>query len=85
MKKIYVVPDLEIERYTLDANIALQCGVKVTFGPGQVSSDGDITDVCNEFEGAWTTMALASDVSFYESGTVCTCYYSAGGEGYFTS
>lgn len=86
MKKIYEAPDLEIESYELNAKIALNCGSVVHFGPGVVQSDGTLKNVCAEFEDPWA-MALSVDTSFYElgTGTTCTCYYSAGGEGYFTS
>lgn len=86
MKKIYEAPDLEIETYELNANIASNCSPVVDFGPGIVQENGTIENTCDFFKDPWA-MALSVDTSFYEpgTGTTCTCYYSAGGEGYFTS
>lgn len=86
MKKAYVKPVLELEMYTLNADIAGNCGNKVTLGPGIVQSNGQIQSICDEFNDPWA-MALSVDTSFYDenTGSACTCYYSAGGEGYFTS
>lgn len=85
MKKVYHAPELEIEVYQLDARIANNCSFKVTFGPGLVDGDGKISDMCDEFGDSWAVAFASTDTSFYEEGTACTCYYSAGGEGYFSS
>ena len=83
MKKVYVAPTIEIERYELNSRIAASCDSVVTMGPGD---DAHIT--CSEFEDAWETAMFALDKSFYNDGigtSNCTCYYSAAGEGYYTS
>lgn len=83
MKKIYEAPDLEIETYELDASIASNCSPKITFGP-----EYDGYTACEEFDfdlGETAAYRAVKGISFYEQGTVCTCYYSSGNEGYFTS
>ena len=85
MKREYVKPMIEIERYELDASIAANCGNTVTLGPG------DYDDyVCKEFEDAFDVAsysARSAGTPFYDgtTGPVCDCYYSSGGNGYFTS
>ena len=85
MKKTYVKPVIEIERYELDASIAANCGNIVTLGPGDYEDH-----VCEEFDNAFAVAAYSarsSSTSFYngETGPICDCYYSSGGQGYFTS
>lgn len=87
MKAGYTKPMIEIEKYELDASVAANCGPIVTLGPGT----GTPESVCDEFEGAFDVSAYglqrSGGNSFYESGSAyaCDCYYSSGGEGYFTS
>lgn len=85
MKKVYHAPELEIEVYQLNARIANNCAPVVHLGPGLVTTDGEILSTCKEFEDSWAVPFAITDTSFYEEGTTCTCYYSAGGEGYFSS
>lgn len=83
MKKGYVKPSMEIEKYELNASIASSCGPVVTMGPGDEEGV-----VCKEFGdsfGPWK--ARSKGPSFYDgiNGPACDCYYTTGGEGYFTS
>lgn len=86
MKKAYMKPAIEVEAYSLSESIALNCGRVVTFGPG---TDPLGSDACKEFPswGDFGTLSISSNgTSFYEDGTAnCTCYYTSGGQGYFTS
>ena len=83
MKKVYEAPEAEIELYELDASIAATCAWRLHLGPGY----GDHT-ACDEFKDSeddiFTKSAMAGAPSFYDDNT-CSCYYSAGGESYFTS
>ena len=86
MKKEYVKPLVEIERYKLDASFAANCGTDVTIGP---RVDG-VYEACSEFVDPWEVSSYglqrSNGTSFYEPGLgQCDCYYSSGGEGYFTS
>lgn len=83
MKAGYKKPVIEIEKYELNASVAANCGWVVNVGPGY----GD-ESACEDFEGSWdveiATFSLKK--SFYETvSSGCDCYYSSGGEGYFTS
>lgn len=83
MKKGYVKPSMEIEKYELNASIASNCGPVVTMGPGDFNHY-----VCEKFEGSFGTWSARSKgPSFYDGtdGPACDCYYTTGGEGYFTS
>lgn len=85
MKTGYIKPKIEIEKYELNASIAANCGPIVSIGP----DDGN-GNTCKEFVGSWEEplMTLSLGTSFYENGAgviPCDCYYSSGGEGYFTS
>lgn len=85
MKKIYVKPAIEIELYELDSNIASNCVTIRDFGPGNpITGDG----VCDGFP-SWGLMStMSTNTSFYQPGdayATCDCYYTAGGESYFTS
>lgn len=83
MKKVYNTPAVEVELYQLDASIALNCATKVTLGPAY-----DGYTACEDFyddSGVWAARSASMGTSFYEEGTVCTCYYSSSGKGYFTS
>lgn len=83
MKKIYEAPDLEIESYELDANIASNCNLVVDMGP---EGPGAI-EVCEDYyekTGEVAAMfSLPHNVQFWSEET-CDCYYSAG-DGCFTS
>lgn len=85
MNKVYEKPWIEIEYYTLDASIAANCSSTVTLGPGDYKDN-----VCSEFDGAFDISLYSrakSSATFYDgiTGDECDCYYSSGGEGYFTS
>lgn len=86
MKKIYEAPDLEIETYELDANIASHCGIVVSNGPAMGEHE-ECDDYLDPF-GA-TTFSLdrsgpVYNVQFYED-TNCDCYTTGGDYGYWTS
>lgn len=85
MKKVYVAPMLEIEKYELNSSIAANCTEVINLGPGgvldykQCSSYGD-----EDIWGDETVPQMLADTgSFYPES--CSCYYTAGGEGNFTS
>lgn len=83
MRKAYVKPSIEVERYTLDANIAANCSNIISLGPG---TDESGTDACDDYYGAWEIALFSNGTAFYEDGSMqCDCYYSSGGQGYFTS
>lgn len=83
MKIFYEAPDLEIESYELDANIASNCNLVVDMGP---EGPGAI-EVCEDYyekTGEVAAMfSLPHNVQFWSEET-CDCYYSAG-DGCFTS
>lgn len=83
MKRTYIAPDIEIERYELNTSIAANCGNVVSQGPAV----GD-HKACEEFEDIWgeefAISMLDVQTAFYNDGT-CECYYSASSKGYFTS
>lgn len=84
MKKVYVAPVVEVEYYELDTSIALGCGNVVTNGPAindHTACDG--FDVWGE-EDPFARARSITGASFYDDGS-CRCYYSSGGEGYWTS
>lgn len=83
VKKPYVRPEVEVERFDLGQNIAA-CATKVLFGP-----EGD-SKTCGEFfnpepfsrEGL--QLQSVPYTPFYEKG--CACYYTAPRDsGYFSS
>ena len=86
MKKIYEKPLIEIEAYQLDAAIAANCGNIVSLGP---EAPGKTT--CNEFKDAfgedddWGTFSVRNTPFYADGAANCDCYYTSGGEGYFTS
>ena len=83
MKADYKKPVMEIEKYELNASIAANCDRIISLGPGE---DLLGKNACEEFKDDWGVMTLSEGTSFYESGSmVCDCYYSSGGQGYFTS
>lgn len=82
MKREYIKPMIEIERYEMNTSIAANCGTVVSQGPAV----GDHT-ACKEYEDIWEDFSIsiyAAQTSFYDDGT-CECYYSSSGEGLFTS
>ena len=92
MKKTYAKPVLEVEEFMLNASIAQNCGQIITHGP----ADPTHLTACDEFLGRDEVdgdsfspflLSKSSAASFYttETGGTCSCYYSAGGEGYYTS
>ena len=84
MKKPYVSQTLEAEHYQLDMSIASNCATVVSNGP---AIDGH--PLCADFpvipDPDFDFMMNAHNVNFYNDTPVCDCYYSAGGEGYWTS
>ena len=88
MKKAYMKPALEIECYKLDQSIAGNCKSIVNWGPGNELTG---MEMCDEFKDSWEVNSIGGiglmsvGTSFYESGSTCDCYYSSGGQGYFTS
>lgn len=81
MKKAYQKPFMEMELYALDASIASNCSNTVTLGPAL----GEHT-ACREYDfGSFSMIRPYSEnTSFYDDYT-CSCYYTASGEGLFTS
>ena len=90
MKKAYMKPSVEVEVYTLSASIASNCINIVTLGPEDPMLS---KPACAEFEDLWKINtqigggAGIMSISFYDAGGTagCDCYYTAGGDGYFTS
>ena len=86
MKKVYSKPILEIEVYEMNADIAANCGNRVTLGP---EAPGKVT--CDEFKDAfevfslYTTRSTAGTPFYSDNSANCDCYYSSGGSTYFTS
>lgn len=91
MKKVYIKPVLEIEKFTLNEAIAANCVEKVNLGPADVVAGKNacsVGDWDDDFIVTFSVTYSAQGTSFYdgENGdTICDCYYTAGGEGYFTS
>lgn len=92
MKKGYTKPMIEIEKYELNASIAANCNQIASWGPSD-PENSSIT-ACKEFPSDDWDVNMASyglsrtGTSFYDSETTtttCSCYYTSGGEGYFTS
>lgn len=84
MKKTYVAPNLEIERYELDASIASHCCIVVSNGPEM----GNHTQ-CQDYQDPFGTYSMRGtepvyNVQFYED-TNCDCYTTGGDYGYWTS
>lgn len=90
MRKAYVKPMVEIETYELSTSIAANCGSVVSLGP---EAPGVVT--CDEFKKGYDEiLSLRPGYSvmntggkpFYSDGKAdCDCYYSSGGNIYFTS
>lgn len=85
MKKAYIKPAIEIEAYELSESIALSCIVIVNQGPGNPLLGEPECSYFEDLYGGFSTFAVVEDKSFYKEGDTCTCYYSSGGESYFTS
>ena len=83
MKKTYVAPNLEIERYELDASIASHCGIVVSNGPA-LGAHEPCQDYKDPFAASSASYALPHNVQFYED-TNCDCYTTGGDYGYWTS
>lgn len=91
MKKTYTKPLIEIEAYELNAAIAANCGNVITLGPG-IPGSLEYRQ-CDEFKNSGflsmipgLTIQSTGDSPFYADGAAnCDCYYSSGGNGYFTS
>lgn len=88
MKKIYEKPMIEIETYVLSASIAANCKNTVNLGPGVEG----IHEVCSAYDGAFDVFSKnpnarsTGGTPFYSDYTAgCDCYYTSGGNGYFTS
>lgn len=86
MKKTYVRPVLEIERYQLDTNIAGNCGIVVDNGPaiGDHKACDNYKDPFEMSSGMAELMGGSYNVHFYED-TNCDCYTTGGNYGYWTS
>lgn len=87
MKKVYIAPTVEIERYELNASIASNCGIVVNNGPA-VGNHEQCTVFDDPFvmseQSAKSTYSAVYNVQFYED-TNCDCYYTAGDYGYWMS
>lgn len=84
MKQVYEAPDLELEEYELNADIASHCGIVVHNGP-----EIGIHKLCNDYKDPFSSYSLRSsepvyNVQFYED-TNCDCYTTGGDYGYWTS
>lgn len=91
MRKAYVKPMVEIETYELSASIAGNCSLVINLGP----EFGD-KKLCDKYEDGfagmmsirpgYSTMSTGG-TPFYEDvkNCGCDCYYSSGGNIYFTS
>ena len=87
MKKTYRKPELEVEQYTLDMSIASNCATVVSNGPA-VDHHQQCDDYDDPFEGTdeFAFFRGPYNVSFYnDTATVCDCYYTSSGHGYWTS
>lgn len=86
MKKVYSKPNVEIENYELNSNIASNCSLVVEMGPegpGAIRVCDDYYEKTGEERGI-ATQSLPYNVQFWTEES-CDCYYSAGGDGCFTS
>lgn len=93
MKKTsYGAPKLTIQLIDASTTNGSHCVSTVSFGPG-ISGNPDYP-TCEEFdlgpEDPFSVRAMPASISrggasFYEDLNNCDCYYSSGGEGFFTS
>lgn len=85
-KEEYIAPDVQIEYYQLDKNIASNCSIVVSNGP-DMGTHHQCSDYKDPFSAAKPNMMRRAprkyNVQFYED-TNCDCYDSSG-EGYWTS
>ncbi|MDD6066789.1 MAG: hypothetical protein PUD04_09550 [Firmicutes bacterium] len=87
MKRVYEKPVAEIEMYELNSNIASNCALVVNMGPegpGAIKVCDDYYDKTGDPRETKSISAysLPHNVQFWSD---CDCYYSAGGNGCFTS
>lgn len=83
MKKVYVKPFVEIERYELNESIASNCAIVVSNGP-EMGTHKQCEDYV-DYYGTQSAVAYGVyNVLFYED-TNCDCYYSATDAGYWNS
>lgn len=75
LKKEYEAPALMVETYMLDTSIAANCLIRLEH------TDMDCYD--KYFNDGETFALVNAQNSFTKD--ACDCYYSAGGEGFFTS
>ena len=93
MKKTYTKPLIEIEAYELSGAIAYNCSNVVNVGPGIPGSKEDKYRQCSDFGDSGllslnpgVSLNSTGNVPFYSDGAKnCDCYYTSGGQGYFTS
>lgn len=88
MKKLYNKPEVKIEFFTMNENIAAGCGNVVNLGPGDGSHDrcSDYPDMPDEISlFAWNPgdHMDALNANFYPGS--CECYMNAGDTTLFTS
>lgn len=97
MKRKYTTPWIEVEDISLTAAVASGCDPVVTLGPDVVNADWDVCEKDFDF-GTYSEPLLPwnplsglfslpanTGTSFTKDSGICTCYYTASGEGYFTS
>lgn len=86
MKREYVAPTLAVECYALNQSIASNCAWVIKFGPADPSTGVGACEGYVDFQSfkpGLDVNAPPYNVSFYEH--TCDCYYTSGGEGYWTS
>ncbi len=82
--KAYMKPQIEVEVYQLQQDIAQNCHIVVHMGPSEGGHP-----VCEDYKPPFMSMNTYAakrpvNVSFFED-TNCDCYYSATNGQYFTS
>lgn len=89
MKKVYTSPMIEIESYDLSCSIAAACATKPEFGPGVpggVSACPGFIEIPElPFDSIGNSIQAQSFYDGTDGNPACDCYYTAGGEGYFSS
>ncbi len=91
MKKIYITPCVEIEKYELDKSIAIGCDPVIDLGPGYPGEtacknwheNGDFGEEIPKI----SMYTDSGHKSFYDNvpNCGCDCKYTAGNSGYFKS
>lgn len=76
LKKAYEAPMLMVETYMLDTSIAASCTTKPPYADQACYDD-------NYFGGVEFSAYAETHKSF--DNETCSCYHTAGGEGFFTS